>query len=312
MRQTSRPVPGTPGKAEGGVMTSGYRNGCCSARNPCPKHREIARRYRRNAMPFVLDVDRFEELIRLAHDRHGDMLPDDEQGRLFAFVMAHHLGEPDSIRAYLDSAAPWWDEADALIKSVTKKRLRWRADTLASTKWLAVSYGERQRLGLKTIGAHDIPKKLRTALRRRRYRARRRALDRAWRQQQRRRQGAKPRAQYEAESVSQTKPWLAAGVSRATWYRNRETSASCTYTYYTRERRTCLTPSKPLAPDHHADDHLSATALPDRSHLPLHWKPCQPSNGRVVVSDRLATPSERLGFMSSQTASPLAFTTQES
>jgi hypothetical protein len=41
----------------------------------------------------------------------------------------------------------------------------------------------------------------------------------------RRQNGAKPRAEYEAQSLSRTKPWEAEGISRRTWYRRRGTSA---------------------------------------------------------------------------------------
>lgn len=42
----------------------------------------------------------------------------------------------------------------------------------------------------------------------------------------RRAAGAVPRSQYESGSISKIKPWEAEGISRATWYRRRETSPS--------------------------------------------------------------------------------------
>jgi uncharacterized OsmC-like protein len=47
----------------------------------------------------------------------------------------------------------------------------------------------------------------------------REALHQARKQQKRRKQGMKPRAEYLAASVQQATPWKADGVSRATWYR---------------------------------------------------------------------------------------------
>jgi hypothetical protein len=35
------------------------------------------------------------------------------------------------------------------------------------------------------------------------------------------RPGAKPRAEYEGQSLSKLKPWKAEGISRAQWYRRR-------------------------------------------------------------------------------------------
>jgi hypothetical protein len=62
--------------------------------------------------------------------------------------------------------------------------------------------------------------------------------------------------------------------------------------------------------DRHAGEHLSAAAPPKCPSKPKHWL-VQPKtgNGRVVVSDRLATIAERLSLMSSQTATTMAFTT---
>jgi hypothetical protein len=251
-----------------GPTPSRYRNGCCSARDPCPAHREIKAKYRRARLPYELNCDRLGDLDLLARARYGDTLTEGDEGKRFAFLIAHHIGEPSRIRAYLAEAAPWYgeDEVDKLIKRVATKRLRWRSDTLASKKWLNVSYAERQELGLRTIGAYDMPKKERDKLRRQRYRERQRQNDRAYQERRRRAEGAKPRAQYEAESLSRTKPWLAAGVSRATWYRNRETSASIPYTVYKRNRRTCVTPRKPRRPKPPVPPRLEATTPRKRTH----------------------------------------------
>src|SRR5439155_12289714 len=98
--------------------------------------------------------------------------------------------------------------------------LRWRADKLGAR--LGLTEAERQRLGITTIGSIDVPKAERAK--------RRRSRDRLRRQQELRKQGAKPRAEYEAASLARTKPWEALGMSRAAWYRagkpTRGTSAS--------------------------------------------------------------------------------------
>jgi hypothetical protein len=103
---------------------------------------------------------------------------------------------------------------------VLAKPLGWRADKIAGI--LQVTEAERSRLGLTTIGAIDMSRAERIQ--------RRRERDRTRRQQRRRAGGAKPRNQYEAQSISRAQPWAALGMSRATWYRTgkptRETSAS--------------------------------------------------------------------------------------
>ena len=266
----------------------------------------IAHRYRSHH-GFDFGSERDEDLERLARHRYGDTLPDSDEGRRFALVMAHHLGEPDSIRAYLDRVAPWYDEddADKLIKAVIKKRYRWSADTLASTKWLAVSYAERQMLGLKTIGAYDMTKQQRTALRRERYRDQQRQMNRAYQADQRRAKGVQPRAAWlQANSISREKPWLAAGVSRATWYRNRETGPWSTYTSYQRNQMDLSHHSEQAAcsTGRPAGEGLSVSAPPSGPCKPKHWISQTCGKGRVVVSDRLATPAERLAFMASQTS----------
>jgi hypothetical protein len=160
------------------------------------------------------------ELGRLFTTRYGRMLSDDDAGRDDAFVMAHHLARRAgdarrNIAMWLELNAPWMDggEVNNLITSVLAKPLRWKADTLA--KRLGLTAIERTALGLTTIGAIDQTKEEREAERRDRKRER----DRLRRQHHRLAEGAKPRAQYEAQSLIHTKPWLALGMSRAAWYR---------------------------------------------------------------------------------------------
>jgi hypothetical protein len=184
----------------------------------CSEHAEIARRYRAARKPFVFADKRLEELERLMRHQHGRTLPDNDEGRRFVTVLANHLGEAKRIRIWLNDHAPWYgeDDADELIERVERRRTRWRADTIASTKWLNVSYAERLALGLETIGAFDMPKEQRKQLRRERYRPKHRQNDRRWKAKQRRAKGCKPREQYEAESASRTRPWEAFGISRST------------------------------------------------------------------------------------------------
>jgi hypothetical protein len=219
---------------------SHFKNGCCSARHLCPRHRAIADRYRRKRKHFDYNTKRLDELERLAKHRYGGTLPE-----CFAYV----------------------------IQTVANGR-RWKSDTLASPKWLNVSYAERQALGLMTIGAFDVPKKEREALRRERYRPRKRTLDRAYRQRRRRANGAKPRAQYEAESASRTKPWLAAGFRcRRTWERHGKPSEAVSQVRrapilsYSGERRTCDTSRQRLAPKPRR--HASTTVTRKRQGRPL-------------------------------------------
>ena len=172
---------------------------------------------RKPKKPWVFPDERVEELDRLAQYRYGGTeLPDNEEGRKFALIVASHLREPMSIRRWLGEIAPWYDEdeIEKLIKRVTLKQYRWRAVTIA--KWLNVTWAEHEALGLKTISAVDKPSAIaakRTARKRERYRRKRQRL--------RRERGAKPRAAYEAESLSQTQPWKLLGYKcRRSWERH--------------------------------------------------------------------------------------------
>ena len=187
------------------------------------RHAEIARRYKaKNAgkPPVSIAALRIAELRRLFYARYGRTLPDDDAGRDDLVVMAHHLarrhGDPLRIHNWIELHAPWMSakEADEKVRFVVAHPIKWRADKLAQR--LHLTEAERRRLGIRTIGAIDMTKQERKEARRRRQRQR--DLNR------RRAHGATPRVEWEAiHDTNRTKPWLAAGISRATWYRQRET-----------------------------------------------------------------------------------------
>lgn len=193
-------------------------------------HAEIAQRYREQAKraarkyptskPRTHAALRISELTRLFDDKWGRMfLPESDAGFQAARVMAHHLGRlkdgPRRISAWFEACARWLDmgERERIITEVEECPLRWTADKLA---WkFQVTDEQRTRLKLTTIGSIDVPKAER--IKRRRQRKRERMTER------RRSEGAMPRREY-LKSVKKPMPWLAEGVSRATWYRrHRET-----------------------------------------------------------------------------------------
>ena len=89
------------------------------------------------------------------------------------------------------------------------KPRRWRADTLGNH--LGLREAERRHLRIVTIGSIEVTKAQRLKRRRERGRGRDEA--------RRRSKGAKPRREYEANSISRAKPWERLGISRKTWYR---------------------------------------------------------------------------------------------
>jgi len=187
-----------------------------------------SRKKKRNRPPFSIAALRCAELSRLFRHRHGEFnLPDNNDGRHSVKIMLHHLAkrhaDPTRIRTWIRAYAPWMpvDESNELIRYVLARPLRWRADRLA--RELNVTEAERRRLRIRSIGAVDMTKEQRKLQRQLEQRQRTRRN----RQRKAREKGRqiKPRSEYEANSISRTQPWLAAGISRRTWYRQRGTSA---------------------------------------------------------------------------------------
>ncbi len=160
-----------------------------------------------------LKYRRLVELRRLFQARHGHSLPDSEAGWLAVMVVAHHIGDPDRIRKWIDLWAPWVTDKKRgdLIREVVRAPQKWKAEALGQL--LGLRDAERQRLRLRTIRACDVS----TAEGKRRRLERQRQCQ----QRLRRARGVVSRAEYEAKSISRTKPWLLFGFkSRRTWERH--------------------------------------------------------------------------------------------
>jgi hypothetical protein len=182
---------------------------------------DIERRYKarsdkaKAATVVTITTLRIAELRRLFQSRYGHVLPDDDAGRDEAIVMAHHLARGQDaehrIGLWLGLWAPWMaaSEVNKLVAKVVAKPIRWRADKLGIR--LNLAEAERNRLAITTIGSVEVTKAERIL--------RRRLQARTRKQRRRRAAGAEPRADYEANSISRTKPWVRLGMSRAGWYR---------------------------------------------------------------------------------------------
>jgi hypothetical protein len=167
---------------------------------------------RRDKRPFSMAALRCKELNRLFTYRYGRVLPDDDAGWDDARIMVHHLGKLTRdtdwrINNWLDLRAPRMTDGDRakLLAEVQDKPRRWSAAKLGLTD------AERRHLKITTIGAIDVPKAERAK--------RRKELDRKAKVEQRRAAGVRPRAEFLAKSLCNTKPWVALGMSRASWYR---------------------------------------------------------------------------------------------
>ena len=151
---------------------------------------------------------------------YADVMPDADLVRALCRQVALHqnrLLDPErKFRGWVSLHAPWLSGAEisGIIRDVMSVDDNGRfivplptADELGGT--LHISIDERDRWGLRTIGAVDDnpqKRKLRGKERHRQRQARRRAA-----------QGAKPRHL----SKAKTKPWIAEGMSRSAWYRQR-------------------------------------------------------------------------------------------
>jgi hypothetical protein len=186
---------------------------------------------------------RLGDLRKLFADRcRGRVLPDDDAGRdyLRELLLPISLGPNEAVkrsraieiwgpvnrmRREIELWAPWMaaGEAQDLLDEIALMP-PWQRKPMAATlgERLRLTYGERSRLRIQTIGACDITEAGMALIRKQKKRQRNRA------------RFARSRAEYLAGSISQAEPWTAAGVSRATWYRwhkerianHRETSPS--------------------------------------------------------------------------------------
>jgi hypothetical protein len=107
-------------------------------------------------------------------------------------------------------------EASAIIEEAATTRKHLSADNLA--RWLGITYDQRQKLRLTTIGSTNVKKADRKEIRR--------VRDKVKRRQKRRAAGVRPRSEYEANSLSRSQPWRTMGMSRAAWYRRKNKTAT--------------------------------------------------------------------------------------
>src|SRR5215469_9438969 len=151
--------------------------------------------------------------------------PHDDAGReyLMELLLPISVGPnaADKMPNAIEVWAPWMQqkEAGALIDQINLMPIYQRKPTAQVLgERLRVTNGERERLRLWTIAPCDMGQRGMAWWRRLKDSERKHRL--------RQLRGRKSRAQYESGSINRTKPWLALQMSRATWYRQRETSPS--------------------------------------------------------------------------------------
>jgi hypothetical protein len=176
--------------------------------------REARQKRKHGVLALPRDHRRFSELEKTYGWRYGTTLPDDDAGREDFEIAAHHLwsrrwDRERHIHIWAAKWCPWLsrDDVEAAIDTVAANPRKFSAATLG--KLLRLTDAERTALGITTIRAFDVSWAEMVARRRerdRQYRANRRLAERASR----------------PAPLSQTKPWEAEGISRATWYRRQK------------------------------------------------------------------------------------------
>jgi hypothetical protein len=195
-----------------------------SPKNVAAKHREISIRYgwtaKQNRINWrwkVIAGCRRKAIENLVRYRYGELPDTDDRDLYLRFWAWHNLHSEKQAedlfalgrRLGVELAAA---EVAAVVSYCNRKPRKFSATTLG--KRLHLTEAERAFLLITTI----VPCDLKPA-----ERKRVRATKRQQRRTQRRRaKNIKPRAQYLAESLSRTRPWLAEGVSRSTWERRRK------------------------------------------------------------------------------------------
>jgi hypothetical protein len=159
-------------------------------------------------------IQRIRALNRIFESRYrGEIFPDDDVGLADLKILLHHyaIGNPQAMSRIVRRRAPWVD-AEAIMEEVNNNPKWWTSKELGEE--INFTGAEWCQLGIRTITPVDMSKAERNEFHRNRRNGRR--------LNKRRMEGMVTRAEYlEANNLSQTKPWEAEGISKATWYSRR-------------------------------------------------------------------------------------------
>jgi hypothetical protein len=149
------------------------------------------------------------------HARHVGAADTEDLDRWLVAWVWHNRRAADQIWSVMNAARNMGREiteaeASAITEEASICRKHLSADNLA--RFLGVTYEQRQRLGLTTIGSVNVGRHARKELRK--------LGNRKAHERRRRAQGSRPRAEYEANSIAAKA--REEGVSRMTIYRRRK------------------------------------------------------------------------------------------
>jgi hypothetical protein len=158
---------------------------------------------------------RIKALNRLFAYRYGGpdgfyVLPDDDSGRHDLQILASYYAavRPTHVWLIVKAKAPWSSGDVELLPGC----IYWTDDQLGAE--LGLTAAVRDLLKIRCIGAIDQTQEQRDEVNRMR--------DIELKRNKRKTRRKQSRQTYEANSISQSKPWVALGISRATYYRNGE------------------------------------------------------------------------------------------
>jgi hypothetical protein len=198
------------------------------------RHRLIAEKYKAHARdkrppkpPFSRSALRVRELERLYRLRYGRHLPDDDAGRDDLELASNQIARVDTCIQWAAKWAPWMasDEATALAEQIAVDPQWLKARPLGER--LGLTDSERTRLDIRTIRPIDLTDEALVE------RSRQKDRERRARERQRARAA-------KSAPASQTKPWEAEGIDRATWYRHLQKAKSATQKRATKSVRNNL------------------------------------------------------------------------
>jgi hypothetical protein len=188
--------------------------------------------------------------------------PDDDAGLADLKILVHHyFMNPMAMPRIITNHAPWAN-ADAIIAEVETHPQRYSKKRLG--RLINLTGHEYRQYGIRTMMPVDMTDE--------QIRDYAKIVRAAQRTKRRRRAGIQPRFKYLGTSLSQTKPWLAEGISRAQWYRRKQTfskhETSVAPVMLLEKDQTCLIKAGPdqpttadrLAPS--AKEGLEAVASP--------------------------------------------------
>ncbi|MGY4193382.1 hypothetical protein [Bradyrhizobium sp. USDA 4520] len=184
--------------------------------------------------PYSRARQRRNHTEKLIIDRHGGLIRQAAVADAYVLTAAECCGQilkdegkELSSAAIAERLSIWcgtWiiqsysDEQIGLISAQAAKLDGWIPPDDHVGERLKLTYDDRERLGISTIGPCDVHPEEREE---RRLEKRRLSAEAG-----RRAKGCKPRKDWLAEhSASRTKPWIAEGISRATYYRRKKGAA---------------------------------------------------------------------------------------